>query len=179
MQVLAKLASTSGSVIIPARDSDTLNIQPRYPASPWAWSETTMDSIIPAEMIVAISASWRPEPEYNTVYVSGTNSGVAVNVKKQGSAGDNPAPDIPEDWLTESQVNTERGRNELAKGGHQSITRLEIPLTDISNPPGLIEPGQLVEIHDVTGNWCGLCLSLMIKAERGRVGQTVELERHY
>ena len=36
--------------------------------------------------------------------------GVAVNVKRQGTAGDNPAPDILEDWLTETQVNTERGK---------------------------------------------------------------------
>ena len=71
---------------------------------------------------------------------------MAVNVKRKGAAGDEPAPDILEDWLTENQVNTERGRNELSKGDQQSITRLEIPLTDISTPPGLMEPGQLVEI---------------------------------
>ena len=37
IKVIAQLTSTAGSVIIPARDSDTLSIQPRYPASPWAW----------------------------------------------------------------------------------------------------------------------------------------------
>ncbi|MGI9274574.1 MAG: hypothetical protein ACR2PT_06935 [Endozoicomonas sp.] len=44
-------------------------------------------------------------------------AGVAVSVKRIGSAGDEPAPDILKDWLTVTQVNTERGRNELAKGG--------------------------------------------------------------
>ena len=179
MQVVARIAGTAGSVIIPSRDSDELYIQPRYPASPWAWSTATMDRIVPAALVISLSASWRPEPKYNAVYVSGTHAGVAVNVKRTGTAGNEPAPDILEDWLTETQVNTERGRNELAKGGHQSITTLEIPLTDTSSQPGLIEPGQMVEVQDIIGNWQGLCLATSIHAARRRVMQRIELERHY
>ncbi len=115
IKVVARLANTAGAVIIPSRDVDQLNIKPRYPSSPWNWSSATMDKIIPASMVFNLSASWRPEPQYNAVYVSGTHAGVAVNVKRQGTAGDKPAPDILEDWLTATQVNTERGRNELAK----------------------------------------------------------------
>ncbi len=183
MKVIAKLAGTAGSVIIPSRDSDELNIQPRYPASPWHWNTATMDKIVPAALVISLSASWRPEPEYNAVYVSGTHAGVAVNVKRTGSNGDLPAPDILEDWLTETQVNTERGRNELAKGGQQSVTTLEIPLTDTSTAPGLIEPGLLIEVQDTfngkSGNWRGLCLSVGISAGAGIVTQSIGLERHY
>ncbi|WP_157674040.1 hypothetical protein [Endozoicomonas ascidiicola] len=183
MQVVAKIATTAGSVIIPSRDADQLNIQPRYPASPWAWNTATMDKIVPVSMVVSLSASWRPEQAYNAVYVSGTNAGVAVNVKRQGTNGNNPAPDILEDWLTETQVNTERGRNELAKGGNQSITVIELPLTDTNTAPGLIEPGMLVEVQDThlgkSGDWTGLCLATNITAERSRVLQNVQLERHY
>ena len=100
-----------------------------------------MDKIIPASLVISLNASWRPEPEYNAVYVSGTHAGVAVNVKRQGTAGNKPAPDILEDWLTETQVNTKRGRNELAKGGNQSVTTIEIPLTDSNTAPGLVEAG--------------------------------------
>ena len=97
MQVVARIAGTAGSVIIPSRDSDQLNIQPRYPSSPWSWDAATMDRIIPAALVISLSASWRPEPEYNAVYVSGTHAGVAVNVKRTGTAGNKPAPDIYED----------------------------------------------------------------------------------
>ncbi|WP_422135478.1 hypothetical protein [Endozoicomonas sp. ALD040] len=179
MTVVARLASTAGAVVIPSRDADQLNIKPRYPASPWNWNSATMDKIIPASMVINLSASWRPEPEYNAVYVSGTHTGVAVNVKRQGTAGDNPAPDILEDWLTETQVNTERGRNELAKSGLQSITTLEMPLTESTTVPGLIEPGQLVEVQDISGNWRALCLSTSISTRQGKVSQSIELERHY
>ena len=97
-----------------------------------------------------------------------------------GTNGDNPAPDILEDWLTETQVNTERDRNELAKGGNQSITTIELPLTDSNTAPGLIEPGMLVEVQDITGDWQGLCLATSINAGgRGNVIQSIELERHY
>ncbi|MGI9279734.1 MAG: hypothetical protein ACR2PX_08895 [Endozoicomonas sp.] len=179
MTVIARLASTAGAVVIPSRDADQLNIKPRYPASPWNWGSATMDKIIPASMVIHLSANWRPEPQYNAVYVSGIHTGVAVNVKRQGTAGDYPAPDILEDWLTETQVNTERGRNELAKGGHQSITTLEMPLTDTNTAPGLIESGHLVEVQEDTGSWRALCLSTSVKAASGRVVQTIELERHY
>ena len=66
--------------------------------------------------------------------MSGINAGVTANVKRTGTNGGNPAPDILEDWLTETQVNTERGQNELAKGGNQSITTIELPLTDNTAP---------------------------------------------
>ncbi len=82
--------------------------------------------------------------------------------------------------LTETQVNTERGRNELAKGGNQSITNIEIPLTDTNTAPGLIEPGMLVEVQDITGDWQALCLATSISASGvGTVIQSVDLERHY
>ena len=124
------------------------------------------------------SATCYRERAYNAVYVSGPNAGVAVNVKRAGTNGDDPAPDILEDWLTETQVNTERGRNELAKGGNQSITTVE-PLTDTKTTLGLIEPGMLVEVRDITGDWHGLCLATSITAKRSKVLQSVQLERHY
>ena len=108
---------------------------------------------------------------------------LAQKVKRTGSAGDNPAPDILDDWLTATQVNTERGRNELAKGGNQSITTIEIPLTDTNTAPGLIEPGMLVEVMDTllgeSGDWRGLCLATNVTAERSKVLQSIQLERHY
>ncbi|USE34196.1 hypothetical protein [Endozoicomonas sp. SCSIO W0465] len=126
-----------------------------------------------------MSDNWRSEQAYNAAYVSGTNAGVAVNVKRTGTNGDNPAPDILEDWLTETQVNTERGRNELAKGGNQSITTIEIPLTDTNTAPGLIGLGMLIEVQDITGDWQALCLAISITAERSKVLQSVQRERHY
>ena len=54
-----------------------------------------------------------------------------------GTNGDNPAPDILEYWLTETQINTEQGRNELAKGGHQGITTIELPADRYKHSTGI------------------------------------------
>ena len=66
------------------------------------------------------------------------------------------------------------------KAGNQSITTIELPLTDTNTAPGLIEPGMLVEVQDITGDWQGLCLATGISASGvGTVIQSVDLERHY
>ncbi len=183
MQVIAKIATTAGAVVIPATNSDNLFMQPRYKFSPWAWGDasTVIDHAVPESMVLNLSLEWSPEPEYNAVYTSGTYEGVAVEVTRSGTAGDQPAPDILEDWLVDVAVNTERGRNFLSEGGQQAVVRLDIPLTTSGQEPGLVLPGELVEVTE-TPSWVGLCLSTSVKSTgsgAGRVVQTLSLERHY
>ena len=184
MQVIAQIANTAGAVLVPSTHKDSLAVQPRYRISPWNWLEDTtpIDHAIPESMVLSMSVEWRPEPEYNAVYVSGIYVGVAVDVQRNGTAGDSPAPDIIEDWLTEVDVNTERGRNVLSAGGQQSVVTMDIPLTVKGQPPGLVIPGRLVEVMETSGPWIGLCLSTSIRAAgsgAGRVVQTIQTERHY
>ena len=184
MQVIAQIANTAGAVVIPLADSDALALQPRYKISPWNWLEDTtpIDHAIPESMVLSMSVEWRPEPEYNAVYVSGIYVGVAVDVQRSGTAGDSPAPDIIEDWLTEVDVNTERGRNVLSEGGPQAVVSLELPLTVKGQPPGLVHPGQLVEVMEGTEPWIGLCLATSVSTTgsgAGRVAQSLSVERHY
>ena len=63
------------------------------------------------------STIWRPEPEYNAVCFSGTHAGVAVNAKWQGAACNEPTSDTLEDWLTETQVNTDLATVQIADSG--------------------------------------------------------------
>ncbi len=183
MQVIAKIATTVGAVVIPATDTDSLLVQPRYKFSPWAWgdSATPIDHAVPDSMVLNMSVEWSPEPAYNSVYISGTYEGVAVEVTRSGTPGDHPAQDIVEDWLVDVAVNTERGRNLLAEGGQQAVVSLDIPLTVSGQEPGLVLPGQLVEVME-TPPWMGLCLSTRIQTNgsgASRVVQTLSVERHY
>lgn len=57
MQVVAEITGTAGSVVIPRRDADQLTIQPRYPSSPWAWNNATMDRVVEASMVISLSAN--------------------------------------------------------------------------------------------------------------------------
>ncbi|MCL6270729.1 hypothetical protein M3P05_12420 [Sansalvadorimonas sp. 2012CJ34-2] len=183
MQVIAKVATTAGAVVIPATDTDSFLVQPRYKFSPWAWGEisTPIDHSVPESMVLNMSVEWSPEPAHNVVYVSGTYEGVAVEVTRSSTAGDKPAPDIIEDWLVDVAVNTERGRNFLSGGGPQAVVNMDIPLTNSEQEPGLVLPGELVEVME-TPSWVGLCLSTHIKtgsSGSGRVVQTLGLEKHY
>ena len=184
MQVIAQIANTAGAVLIPSTHEDSLVVQPRYRISPWNWLKdaTPIDHALPESMVLSMSMEWTPEPEYNAVYVSGIYEGVAVAVRRTGSAGDQQAPDIIEDWLTAVDVNTERGRNLLCEGGQQAVVSLDLPLTGKGQEPGLVLPGKLVQMMEGNEIWVGLCLSTGIRTAGGGAGKVVQnlsIERHY
>lgn len=182
MQVIAALAETAGGVVSPALASDELTILPRYREPVWQWSSAVMDRIIPAAIVSDWGSEWQPQPDWNGCYVSGTNYGVAVDVRRAGTAGDNPAPDVFTDWMTGTGPARSRGIAEICKGGNQEIVTLNLPLFPAETAPGLVTPAQLCEVRDVDETWRGLCLSTEITAEgvgASRVKQTLRLERHH
>ena len=182
MQVIATLAETVGGVVSPALAEDELTILPRYRAPVWQWSSAIMDRIIPAAMVSEWGSEWQPQPEWNSCYVSGTNHGVAMQVRRAGTAGEEPAPDVYHDWITGEQAARARGITELCKGGNQEIITLNLPLFPEQTAPGLVQPGMLCEVRDIDETWRGLCLATEISADgigASRVKQTLQLERHH
>lgn len=142
-----------------------------------------MDRIIPGEVIGEVGGEWSPQPAWNSVYVSGTTHGVAVDVRRAGTAGDQPAPDIYDDLVTATDAARSRGICELSKGGDQEIVSLPIPLFPVGgSAPGLVEPAMLCEVREPGDSWRGLCLATEISASGtggARVTQTLRLERHH
>lgn len=183
MQVIARVAEAVGAVVRPARDADALTVLPRYREAVWWWSTAIMDRIIPAEIITDSSGEWTPQPEWDSVYVSGTSHGVAVDVRRQGTAGNAPAPDVFDDLVTATDAARSRGISEISKGGHQEIATRTIPLFPVGgSAPGLVEPAMLCEVRDPGDTWRGLCLGVDISADgigASRVSQVLRLERHH
>lgn len=182
MQVIARVAEAVGAVVRPAREGDALTVLPRYREAVWWWSSAIMDRIIPAEIITDASGEWTPQPEWDSVYVSGTSHGVAVDVRRQGTAGNAPAPDVFDDLITATDAARSRGICEISKGGHQEIVSRTIPLFPVGSAPGLVEPAMLCEVRDPGDTWRGLCLGVDISADgigASRVSQVLRLERHH
>lgn len=186
MQVIARLAETVGAVVRPARDADALEVLPRYPVEPWNWDDSTtpINRIIPPAMMTDLNGEWTPQPAWNACYVSGTSQGVSMLVRRAGSAGDNPAPDVLDDWITGQEANRARGVHELSKGGNIEIVGFTLPLFPASDDHGvgLVLPAQLCRVPEEAGTWVGLCLSVEITAEgtgAARVWQNLKLERHH
>jgi len=186
MQVIARLAETVGGVVRPSRDADALEVVPRYPAPPWAWEDvdTPISRIIPPAMMTELGGEWTPQPAWNACYTSGTSHGVSMLVRRAGTAGDNPTPDVFEDWLTDQPANQARGIHELSKGGNIEIVSFTIPLFPVNDDHGvgLVLPAQLCRVPESYGAWVGLCLAVDISAEGTgavRVKQQIKLERHH
>ncbi len=186
MQVIARIAETVGAIVRPARDSDALEIRPRYPVPPWEWAQidAPIDRIIPPAMMTQLNGDWTPQPAWNACYVSGTSSGVSMLVRRAGTAGDNPAPDVFDDWITGEEANRARGVHELSKGGNIEIVGFTLPLFPLADDKGvgLVLPGMLCRVPEESGAWEGLCLSVDISATgtgSSRVEQQLKLERHH
>lgn len=182
MQIIARVAEAVGAVIKPGAASDEITVLPRYRDAPWNWGTSLMEKIIPAQVVGEWGSEWSPNPEWNVCYVSGTSHGVAVDVRRAGTAGDEPAPDVLDDLVTSTDMARHRGIVELAKGGNQEIVTLHLPLFPLGQDPGLIEPAMLCEVRELDGTWRGLNLSTEIALDgvgATRVKQTIRLERHH
>lgn len=188
MEVIAELAAAQGAAVVPDRESDVLHIKHRYKqAGPWTYAGLpieSVDAIIVDTMTTSYASQWEPQPEYNAVFVSGITDGVAIDVVRQGTAGDKPAPDIFDDLNVEASQCRERGMTAIAGGGNQEIVTIETVLPT-SGSPGLIEPAMLVEVRDTikpANTWRGNVLGVSISVGQpgtGRVTQTVKIERHH
>lgn len=182
VQVIARIAEAVGGVVRPSRDSDSLTVLSRYREAVWYWDQAVMDCILPLDIVSEVGGEYAPQPQWNSCYVSGTHQGVAVDVRRAGTAGELPAPDVYDDLMTDTQAGRHRGICELSKGGEQELVSLSLPLFPVGgSAPGLVLPAMLCEVRGDEGGWRGLCLGVEIAAEgvgASRVTQTVRLERH-
>jgi hypothetical protein len=179
MDALTRLAAASGAVILPDRTSDDLTIRPRYLVSPWEWAAATPVATLPASLIGQLGLQYKPAPAYNGVWVSGRDQGVLVHVKRTGTDGGDAAPMVVDPLILAVNVATERGRNILAASGNKAEVTFDLPLLPSPTAPGLLLPGQLIEILDPAGTWRGMVTSVSVSARGVGVTQTVTVERHY
>lgn len=188
MQVISRIAESIGAVVRPAAAGDELTVLPRYRDAVWYWSGTIVDRIVPHQIVTDIGGEWSPQPEWNSCYVSGTTQGVAVDVRRAGTAGDKPAADVYDDLITTTDAARARGIAEICKGGNQEIVSMAMPLFPPEKAPGLVLPAMLCEVQPHNGtNWRGLCLAVGIQASgtgasgtgASMVKQTIRLERHH
>lgn len=183
MQVISRIAESIGAVVRPAAAGDELTVLPRYRDAVWYWPTTIVDRIVPHQVVTDIGGEWSPQPQWNSCYVSGTTQGVAVDVRRAGTAGDKPAADVYDDLITTTSAARARGIAEICKGGNQEIVSMTMPLFPPEKAPGLVLPAMLCEVQPHNGtNWRGLCLAVGIQASgtgASTVKQTIRLERHH
>lgn len=181
-QVVAQIVTAAGGIMVPAMDADSWTVQPRYKVAPWDWDTATPDAGIYIGMVRSRSAQYEPGPDFNACYVSGVSQGEAVDVKRAGSGGTDPMPDIYEDLITDSQPAISRGKAELAAAGNKVVETLSVMIPESGAAPGVLVPGMIVKImhDDSLLDYMALVLSVSIsvqKAGGAEIYQSVTLER--
>ncbi len=188
VEVISELVKASGGLLQPDMEQSKLIAQHRYKkGAPWTWAaldESQLDAIIPDTLVTSLSSSWNPEVQANSVYVSGITDGVAVEVRRTGTAGDKPAADVYDHLNLSTSQCRGRGLTILGQTGNQEIVTVELPIPT-SGAPGLVLPGYLVEYRDMreaANSWRALVLESTVKVSKpggSRATQTLKLERHH
>lgn len=188
LEAIGRVAAASGAVVQSDPAELTLRIRPRYPHSPWTWTETTPDHVLFDDVVINEALQVRSAPLYNAVVVTGelAGKGVTATVRRAGEGGDLFAPQASDPLVTTGAVAIERGRNILADRGEQAAIELTVPLFPepvLSGQIGRVLPLDLVEVQSAGGTWHGQCTAVRIDVRVDNnatvIEQTITLERHY
>ncbi len=170
IDVIKRLAATVGGVVIPSLTSDSLSVQPRWPLLPWALDSDNADVLIHESMIVSQGTEYSEAAGFNEIWISGQTDGYQTRVYIAASGGGMAAPEISDPWLTENPANIQRGAQELAEAQKMLTVSLGVIVME-SGGPGIITPGQIIEVqHDTPAlTWRGLVLANSISPGAGGV----------
>lgn len=171
-----RLAEAAGAYVQADPLTDTLRILPRYPLLPWEWAAAPADVELPSAPVVREVIEWLQRPDYNRVFVSGTEAGgILGQVTRAGTAGDVVAPMVTDPLVTHADAARARGRAILADTGRQARITLDLPILPET---GILTPGQLIRYTDAGTPRTGLVRSTAVRAQLPAARQTIELETH-
>lgn len=186
MSALIRLAEASGAVVQSHPTLPVVQIRPRHPVSPWAWTTTAPDVVIQDDIVTGARLQLQSKPLFDAVVVAGERVGVTARVIRTGEAGQTYAPQQVDQLITHADGARERGRNVLSDRGGQASIEHDLPLFGAPlqpGQPGLVLPLMLAQRIAGEGTWHGLVTAVRIEARRQDkavdIVQTVTIERHY
>ena len=178
LQAVLRMADSVNAVVRSHRTAEQLIVAPRYPVLPWEWGAAVPDVQMPAAVIVTDELRPDPRAEYNAIYVAGGSvGGVLGHVVRSLSARDKLAPQIQDDLITHADAARMRGSWALAASGNKLQHSISMPVLTGGTNPGILNPGQLLEVADTDGTWRGLVRGVSVTASMPRVRQQVTVER--
>ncbi|MGL6148911.1 MAG: hypothetical protein ACRC1V_10675 [Plesiomonas sp.] len=183
IDVISDIVKSAGAILVPHPHNDSWQMQPAYPVSPWALSDAPLSAlshVIPVGLDMHQGMETNPGQSHDSVLISGVQHGVAVNVRRAGTAGNTPADDVYHDLHQDVQQCLEHGRNVLAAAGTKSLFTISLPIMPSGTAPELVMPGTLAGYEDpehAEENWRGVVKSLSVIANGAAdVTQNVTVE---
>ncbi|GGA95730.1 hypothetical protein [Agarivorans gilvus] len=160
-EAINMMANAIGAMLDIDSDTKTITVIPQWPTVPWDMTDAVPDLIAHDGVILEFTEKREIRPDANAVFVRGEQQGVAVKVKRSGSAGDNFAEDVVDKIITDVQAARMRGTAELANAGNKVSTSIRTKLmADL--PP--MRPGMLVGVQKGTEVFKSVCDSSSITA---------------
>lgn len=182
MQIIRKIAECCRAIVETDKTAQTIIVRPRYKVKPWLLASATPDLVIPAAMAARIDGDWDERPSYNSVFVSGENSGISATITREGSAGDLIAPMITDKLITAVEPARALGIAVIGGSGKWSKHRIELPVFRDPEVPGIITPGMIIEYNLGQSSWKGFVSAVSVSVQRNRDGlkvrQTIDVERY-
>ncbi|MFZ7338402.1 hypothetical protein ACLS0R_19435, partial [Comamonas jiangduensis] len=156
LQAVMRVAESVGAVLRSHRTAEQLIVAPRYPVLPWEWADAEVQVQMPAAVIVTDELRPEPRTESNAVYVTGGPvGGLHGHVVRAGTAGNKLAPQIQDDLITHADAARMRGGWALAASGNKLMQTITMPVLTGGTNPGVLQPGQLLQVDDLDGTWRG------------------------
>lgn len=178
LQAVMRVAESVGAVVRSHRTDERLIIAPRYPVLPWQWASADVQVHMPAAVIVTDELRPEPRTPYNAIYVTGGPvGGVNGHVVRALDARDKLAPQIQDDLITHADAARMRGSWALAASGNKLMQTINMPVLTGGTRPGILQPGQLLEVNDLDGTWRGLVRGVSVSATLPKVRQQITVER--
>ena len=181
LAVAARVAESVGAVLRSHRTLPTLQFAHRYPHTPWEWASAPVNVQMPVSITTTDSLQPTNKPDWNAMYVSGTNYGVLGHIRRAGTAGDVLAPQVTDALITHGDAARQRGRAILGSAGKQMRHTLSLPLlvgVTGATGPVLVEPGYLIDVIEKKETWRGQVRAVSVSANLPLVRQSITVERH-
>ncbi len=176
MEAVLRIAEAGGGYIQAAAATQTLRALPHYPAAPWLWASLTPDLLLPEDVVEVEGSETAGGAGYDVVYVEGIGpAGRRDRVRRTGTAGVLPAPQIIDPLATDPDMTRARGLAALAASGPQTRVTLRLP---VLQETGLILPGTLLDYAAEGATRRGIVRSFQADWTHPELWQSVEVECH-
>ncbi len=170
LDAVAELAGLVGCMVDPDEDNSKLRILPRWTYTPWSMAAAIPDVLLHDAVIFNHSEQTERGQQCNVAWVRGEQQGVSVEVRLNGTAGDEPTDDISNMLIVDTQAARLAGTNAIADSGTKR--RVSINTTVMADLPPL-RPGQLIGITWRGEVYKALCDTVTISANMSSSGLTV------
>lgn len=165
------IAQAAGGYVQPHSTDKVLRILHDYPVAPWDWADVNAPIVLPADVSEEDGTEFLDKPNYNRVFVGGVGAGVFGPFTRNGTAGEELAPQVTHALITDVTAQRQRALSVLGDTGKQTLRTITLPVLPET---GIIVPGQFVRYDGEVG----LVRSTGVNWRFPVLRQSLEVETH-